>query len=309
MNILVTPRSFGKNNPELFDRLRDHGLSVIRNDTGAILSEEAMIERIADCQGVILGIDPMNARVLAQAKKLKAIAKYGVGTDNIDLEECKKRNIAVSRTVGANSNAVADYAFALMLAVARRVLVIDRRCRNADWGKMTGIDIYGKTLGIVGLGAVGKAVALRAQGFSMKILAYDVFHNDEWAGAHGVTYTDLDTLIQEADIISLHAALTDTNHHLLSQERIARMKQTAIVINTARGELVDEDALLAALMEKRIYGAGLDVFAHEPPDNPAWFSLDSVVLGSHTSSSTIGATEAMGTLAVDNLLRDLGIST
>ena len=307
MKILVTPRSFGKNNPELFDRLKDKGLTIIRNDTGAILSEEAMIERVCDCEGVILGVDPMNARVLASAPKLRAIAKYGVGTDNIDLEACKKRQIAVSRTLGANSNAVADYAFTLMLCVARKALVIDRRCRNKDWSKITSIDLYGKTLGIVGLGAVGKCVARRAQGFSMKVLAYDVLLDEAYCQKNQITACDLDTLCQTADVITLHAALTADNQKMISRDRLAMMKKTAILINTARGDLIDEDALLASLRNGNIYGAGLDVFCEEPPKDPAWYTLDNLVMGSHCSSSTAGATEMMGTMAVDNLFRDLGL--
>ncbi|MBQ7456425.1 MAG: phosphoglycerate dehydrogenase [Desulfovibrio sp.] len=305
MKVLVTPRSFGKSNPHLFDRLRNAGLTIVRNDTGSILSEDAMIERIHDCEGLIVGIDPVNARVLDAAPKLKAIAKYGVGLDNIDCALCKERHIAVSRTVGANSNAVADYAFGLMLAVARNIPLIDKKAKIGDWGKIQSLDLYQKTLGIVGLGAVGKCVAKRAQGFSMHVLAYDIYTDPDWAAANNVTYTDLDTLCRESDFISLHAALTNDNARMISQERLALMKKTAILINTARGELVDEDALLKALQEKKLYGAGLDVFTIQPPNNPAWYALDSVVIGSHTASSTIGATTMMGEMAVSNLLRDL----
>ena len=305
MKILVTPRSFGKNNPELFDRLRDAGLEVVRNDTGGILSEAAMKEKVAECEGVILGVDPMNADVLACAPRLKAIAKYGVGTDNIDLEACKARGIRVSRTVGANSNAVADDAFALMLAVARKIAFIDRRCRQRDWSKISGIDIYGKTLGIIGLGAVGACVARRARGFDMKVLAHDVMWDDDRANELGVTRAEVDTICREADIITLHAALTPETRQMINEARLALMKPTAILINTARGDLVDEAALLAALKEGRIYGAGLDVFVQEPPENPDWYTLDNLVMGAHGASSTSGATALMGHMAVDNLLRDL----
>ena len=305
MKVLVTPRSFGKNNPELFDRLRDAGLEVVRNDTGGILSEAAMKEKVADCEGVILGVDPMNAAVLACAPKLKAIAKYGVGLDNIDLGACKERGISVSRTVGANSNAVADDAFALMLAVARKVAFIDRRCRARDWSKISGIDIYGKTLGIIGLGAVGACVAKRARGFDMRVLAHDVVWDDARAKELGVERADVDTICREADVITLHAALTPENRHMINAGRLAAMKSTAILVNTARGDLVDETALLAALKENRIYGAGIDVFVQEPPENPDWYGLDNLVMGAHGASSTSGATALMGHMAVDNLLRDL----
>ena len=287
MKVLATPRSFGKNNPELFDILRDAGLDVVRNDTGGILSADRMCEKLADCDGLIVGVDPVDATVLAAAPRLRAIAKYGVGLDNIDLAACEARGIKVSRTVGANSEAVADYALALMLGVARKVALIDRRCRERDWSKITGIDLYGKTVGIIGLGAIGKRVARRCgAGFGMKVLGHDIVWDD---------------------FISLHTSLDDSTRHLVDAPRLALMKPTAILINTARGELVDGPALLEALEQKRIYGAGLDVFEQEPPQDARWYALDNLVMGSHCSSSTSGAVATMGHMAVSNLLRDLGL--
>lgn len=307
MKILVTPRSFGKTNPELFDRLSRAGLEVTRNDTGGILSADQMREKLAPCQGCILGVDPMTADVLAAAPNLKAIAKYGVGLDNIDLEACTARGIAVSRTVGANSNAVADYALTLMLMVARKAGLIDRRCRQKDWGKITSIDLYGKTMGIIGMGAIGKCVVQRAQGFAMKILAHDIVWDEAWAAKEHVERADVDRICREADFITLHTVLTDDTRNLINAARIGSMKNTAVLVNTARGGLIDEAALLAALQKGDIYGAGLDVFEQEPPANPAWYELDNLVMGSHCSSSTSGATATMGHMAVDNLLRDLGV--
>lgn len=309
MKILITPRSFGKNAPELFDRLAKADLDVVRNETGGILSADQMRTLLADCQGLILGVDPLDATVLAAAPELRAVAKYGVGLDNIDLEACSARGIAVSRTVGANSQAVADFTMTLMLMVARKAALIDRRCRQKDWRKITSLDIYGKTLGIIGLGAIGKLVAQRARGFGMRILGHDIVWDAAWAATAGVERADVDAICREADCITLHTVLTDATRHMITVERLASMKPTAILINTARGELVDEAALLAALRENRIYGAGLDVFAQEPPADPAWYTLDNVVMGSHCSSSTVGATSAMGHMAVDNLLRDLGVSS
>lgn len=235
------------------------------------------------------------------------MAKYGVGLDNIDLAACAARGVKVSRTVGANSNAVADYALTLMLAVARKAALIDRRCRERDWGKITGIDLYGKTLGIVGLGAIGKCVARRARGFEMKILAHDVTWDEDFAREAGIERADPDRICREADFISLHTVLNDETRNLINARRLGMMKKTAVLINTARGGLIDETALLAALREGRIYGAGLDVFEQEPPAEPAWYGLDNLVMGSHCSSSTAGATEQMGRMAVDNLLRDLDL--
>lgn len=307
MKVLVTPRSFGKENPDLFLRLERAGLEVIRNETGATLDEAAMLKLLPPCEGIIVGLDPLDKTVLSHASNLRAISKYGVGLDNIDLAYCKERGIKVSRTVGANTSAVADYAFALMLGVARRVALIDRRCRENDWGKLVTLDVYGKTLGIVGLGAIGKQVAKRAHGFEMRVLACDEIWDKSFAESNDVVRADVERICREADFISLHCNLTDKTRTIINAERIASMKPSAIIINTARGGLIDEDALLKALENNRIWGAGLDVFEHEPPANPAWRKLDNVIIGSHCSASTRGAVELMGTMAVDNLLRDLGI--
>ena len=303
--ILTTPRSYGKNMPELFDRLEAAGYEVVRNTTGGILEKEQMKQLIADCAGVIVGVDPLDAEVLACAPKLRAVAKYGVGVDNIDMDYCAAHGIRVSRTVGANSEAVADYAVALMLAVARRVPMIDRKCRQMNWGKITTRDVSHATLGLFGLGAIGKNVAKRAQGFGMRVMAYDPYWPEDFARENGIQRADAETIFREADFISLHLPLMPETEGFVGEKELSMMKPTAILINTARGGLVDEKALLAALKENRIYGAGLDAFAHEPPEDDDWFTLDNVVLGSHCAASTTGATENMGRMATENILLDL----
>lgn len=305
MKVLVTPRSFGKENPALFVELEEGGCEVVRNNTGKILDADSMKKLLADCDGIIVGIDPLNREVLDAAPRLRVISKYGVGLDNVDLEECKRRGIKVFRTTGANSNAVADYAFALMLGVARRVVDIDRRCRNSDWGKITTIDVHAKTLGIIGLGEIGKRVAQRASGFEMRVLAADEVWDKDFALKYDIVQSDVDRICREADFISLHCTLTDSSRNIINAERIAQMKPNAVIVNTARGGLIDENALFDALKNNRIWGAGLDVFEHEPPENKEWFKLDNVIFGSHCSASTKGAVEAMGSMAVRNLLRGL----
>ena len=305
--ILVTPRSFGKNMPELFEMLEQAGYEVKRNTTGAILSHEQMREMLADCVGVIIGVDPLDAEILACAPHLRAVAKYGVGVDNIDLDYCQSHSIRVSRTVGANSEAVADYALALMLAVARGVVQIDGKCRKLNWGKITTRDVSHATLGLFGLGAIGRLVAKRARGFDMKIMAYDPYWPEEFARQNGIERAEPQEIFQNADFISLHLPLTPETEGFVGRKELAMMKKDAVLINTARGGLVDEKALLEALKEKQIYGAGLDAFAHEPPEDNDWFALDNVVLGSHCAASTRGATENMGRMATENLLKDLAL--
>ncbi len=305
MKVLITPRSYGKTDPVVFDMLKDAGFEIICNNTGGILKKEQMMEMLRDCEGIIVGVDPLDADVIASAPKLLAISKYGVGVDNIDLAAAEKRGIKVSRTIGANSDAVADYAFTLMLGLARKVLPIDAACRRGDWKKITTLDLNHKTIGIFGLGAIGKLVAKRAQGFDMRILAYDVFWDERYAAEHQIEKSDPDRICQEADFISLHLPLTPETENFIGQRELSLMKPTAILVNTARGGLIQDDALLNALKENRIYGAGIDAFSEEPPADPSWFALDNVIIGSHCAASTSGAIQNMGRAATENLIRDL----
>ena len=307
MKVLTTPRSYGKTDPGLFELLKNAGLEVVRNETGGILDRETIQSLLADCDGVIVGVDPMDAEVIAAAPKLKAIAKYGVGVDNIDLEAAEARGIKVSRTVGANSEAVADYAMALILAVARKTVMIDVRCHRGDWKKITTRDVSGGTIGLLGLGAIGKHVARRAQGFGMTVLAHDPYWDEAYAAANGITRAAPEEIYAKADVISLHLPLTEETRGYIGAAELAQMKPDAILINTARGGLVDESALLDALEAGRIYGAGIDAFAEEPPQDPRWFRLENVVLGSHCAASTAGAARNMGRMATENLIRDLGL--
>lgn len=307
MKVLTTPRSYGKTDPAVFEMLEKAGLEVIRNETGGILDREAMKRLLADCEGVIVGVDPLDAQVMAAAPRLRAIAKYGVGVDNIDLEAARARGIKVSRTVGANAEAVADYAMTLMLAVARRAAAIDARCRRGDWGKITTRDISGGVLGLLGLGAIGRLVARRAQGFGMTVMAYDPFWDEDYARANGIVKASPEEIYAQADVISLHLPLTEETRGTIGAPELAQMKPDAILINTARGGLIDENALLDALAAGRIYGAGVDAFAQEPPEDPRWFTLENVVLGSHCAASTDGAARNMGRMATENLIRDLGL--
>ncbi|MDR0380548.1 MAG: phosphoglycerate dehydrogenase [Oscillospiraceae bacterium] len=309
MRVLITPRSFAQNDPRPLAYLEENGVSIVREPGGGIMDEETMRARIAGCVGVIVGVDPLSARVMEAAPGLRAVAKYGVGVDNIDLGYCAARGIRVSRTVGANSEAVADYAFALMLALARQIIPIDRRCRRKDWGKITTADLFGRTLGLIGLGAVGRRMARRAQGFSMDVAAFDVTWDEAYARANGIRRADVDALCAGCDFISLHLPLLPETERIIDARRLGLMKPTAYLINTARGGLIDDDALLAALRDRRIAGAGLDVFQQEPPENQEWYKLENIIMGSHCAASTDGASRAMSRMAAENLLRDLTAGT
>jgi D-3-phosphoglycerate dehydrogenase len=305
--VMVTPRSFGKSSRAPLEMLEDRQCDVMLNPYGRILSKQEMIELIPEADAVIVGVDPLDEEVLKHARKLKVISKYGVGTDNIALSFAGQRGIKVTVTAGANTEAVADYAMALMLSCARKVIRIDQGCRQLDWTKITTVDVFGKTLGLMGLGAIGKGVAARAKGFNLKVLAYDVFQDEAYAAEHGIEYVPLDDLLQQSDFISLHLPLTEQTRQMISYPQFEQMKKTAVIVNTARGGVIDEKALLWALRENRIWGAGIDVFEQEPPADRELLELDNIVIGSHCAASTFQAIENMGIMAAANVLRGLGL--
>lgn len=303
--VLVTPRSFGKNSTEAFDILKDAGLEVTANPFGRILTEDEMIQNIADKDALIIGVDPVTKAVIDAAPKLKVISKYGVGLDNIDTNYAKEKGILVTITAGANTEAVADYAFALMLAAARSIVPIDKGCRKLDWSKVTTLGMYGKTLGVLGSGAIGKAVIRRAAGFNMRLLAYDIYPNQAFADQYGVTYTNPDTIYREADFISIHLPFSQETYGMIGKDQFAVMKKTAVIVNTARGGIIKEPDLCEALKDNRIWGAGLDVFEKEPPEGNPLLALDNLVIGSHCASSNFDAVNNMSLYAAKNVVTNL----
>ena len=305
MKILVTPRSFGKNDPAPIALLKEQGYQLVMNPYGKILTKEQMIEHIRDVDGVVVGVDPLDAEVIAAGAKLKAIAKYGVGTDNIDVAFAESRGIKVTKTAGANSDAVAEFAVTLMLDVARRASFVDAECRKLNWSKINSIQMTGKTLGLVGLGAIGKLVANKVKGFDMRVLAYDEFQDKEYAAANGIEYVALNELLGRADFISIHVPLLPSTTKMISAAQFDLMKKTAVIVNTARGGIIDEDALLAALKANRIWGAGIDVFEEEPPRNAELLKLDNIVVGAHCAASTVEAVDNMGIMSARNLVATL----
>lgn len=304
--ILITPRSFAKyNKEEIIQLLIAHGIEAEFNPVGQILSEDQLKEHLFDKDGVILGVDPLTKQVLAKAPHLKAVAKYGVGIDNIDLDYAKEHHIAVSRTVHANSNAVADYTFALLMSVSRRVVEINDGCKNGDWTKKVGLDVYGKKIGVLGLGDIGRGVVKRAKGFGMTVYGYDLYLDADYIKQNEIHFTTIAEIFKECDFITLHLPLTEKTQHLVNAELLATAKENLVLVNTARGGIVDETALYEACLNKEIFGAGIDVFETEPPEHSKLLELDNIVVGSHTAASTVGATEQMSLMAANNIIHDL----
>lgn len=300
--VLITPRSFGKSDPTPLTLLEQQGYEIQWNQLGRLYQEEELAEVIGDVDGLIVGLDPVTAKVMERGKRLKVITKYGVGVDNIDLKEAKRRGIQVTYTPGANYQSVADFTMTLLLALSRNVVELDQRVRKHRWEKVIGTEIYGKTIGIVGTGEIGKGVAARAKGFAMKLLAYDL--NPDWTFAEkiGMAYVDKETLLKESDVISLHLPLVESTRHFIDRKALGMMKESAYLINTARGGIVDEEALYHALKEQRIRGAALDVFEIEPPNQSKLLELKNILLAPHCGASTIDATHRMGMMAAMGLI-------
>ena len=303
MKILVTPTSFKPDSDSpAMERLRSFAGSLVFNPTGKPLGEDELIPLLDGCDGCIAGLDFFTAKAMESAPGLKVISRYGIGVDRVDLAAAKARNIVVCNTPGANSQAVADLAFALLLSLARRVHILDRKTREGQWPRSNGAELYGKTIGILGLGAIGRAVAQRAGGFSMKVVAYDPFIDREYAKANGIAVADFDVLIREADFLSLHLPLTEQTRHIISADAMRAMKKGAFIVNTSRGSLIDEAAAYGLLKEGRLGGLGLDVYEAEPPGASPLFELENVVVTPHTAAHTVEATQAMADMSVQNLI-------
>ncbi len=285
--VLISAPDFGRTGGEALRMLRDAGCEIIPNPTETRLTEDALLALIGDADAVIAGTEPITARVLDAAGRLKVIARRGVGTDSVDVAAATKHKIHVAITGGILTDAVADHAMALILAAARKIPQLDRLVKSGGWDRTPSINVNGKTLGIIGFGAIGKAVARRAAGFSMQVLAFDVLPSATAAAALGVTLCDLDTLLQTSDFITIHVALNPSTRGMIGDAALRRMKPTAFLINTSRGPVIDEAALFRALQEGRLAGAGLDVFHDEPVHDLSLVSLEQVVATPHVASHTV----------------------
>lgn len=303
MKILVTATSFKPDNPTpALQRLQEFAGEIKFNPKGKPLDEDELIPLLRGCDGYIAGLDFITGKVLAACDGLKVISRYGAGVDRVDLEAAKARGITVCNTPGANAQAVADLAVGLILSAARRIPALDRKTREGRWTRSTGMEIYGKTIGILGLGAIGKSVAKRAQGFAMRVMAYDPYINELYAKENGILAADFDSVIRESDIISLHLPLTAETKYIISGEVMRSMKPGAIIVNTARGGLIDEAAACELLRSGHLGGLGLDAYEREPPEHSPLFELDNVVLTPHTAAHTLEATANMADMSVRNLI-------
>jgi len=305
MKILVTARSFIKTPGRHKELLEQSGYQVVESHLDRPLKEAEMVDLIRDVEGAILGLDEVTAKVIEAAPKLKVLSRYGVGVDRVDLRAATAAGVVVTNTPGTNSIAVAELTLGLMLSLARRIPQHDRIVKEGSWNRVMGTELAGKTVGIVGLGSISREVTRRAFAFDMKIVVQTGYPDKELSDRYGVEYLPLERLLKEADFISLHCALTPERANLIGEKELRAMKTTSYLINTARGELVDEGALWRALQEGWIAGAAMDAFKEEPATASPLVKLENFIATPHIGAATHESILRMGTLAVENALQVL----
>jgi len=292
------------------------GIKLLQKTCDVTISKKNRVltkkELIAGVKGkdalLCLLTDKIDTAILQASKKLKIVANYAVGTDNLDLKAATKLKIPVTNTPGVLTDSVADHACALLLSITRRIVESDKYVRAGNYKSwepmlMLGGDMNAKTLGILGLGRIGSAVAERmSKGFGMKILYYDIKRNPKFERSVNASFASVQQLLRNSDYVSVHVPLLPSTHHLVGAKELKMMKKTAYLINTSRGPVIDERALVAALKKKQIAGAALDVFEKEPKLSPGLAKLDNVILTPHTASATITARDAMSEIAAKNIL-------
>jgi len=285
------------NYQNIFD---EHQIEIIVPHVNERMSEEELLACISDIDGILCGDDRITENVLAHAPKLKVISKWGTGIDSIDKEAATRRGIPVKNTVNAFTEPVADTVLGLILCFSRGILDLNTQMHEGKWVKQLKWSLSEKTLGVVGIGNIGKAVIKRAQAFGMKILANDI------KDVPGFELVSLEKLLQEADFVSLNCDLNSTSRHLMDRSRFALMRPTAVLINTSRGPVVDEAALIEALQKKQIAGAGIDVFEEEPlsEDNPLK-KMANVVLSPHNANAGSAAWTRVHENTINNLVQEL----
>ena len=293
--VLVTPATFGAYDKQLCQELEEAVGEVIYNDRGRALTSDELKVLLPGCDGFIAGLDQVDRAALESADRLEVIARYGVGVDNVDLETAREKGITVTNTPHANSVSVAELTIGLMISLARSIPEAAGLVRNGNWPRLRGKSLEGKVIGLMGFGSVGQEVARRLQSWQTVVLANDPFVDEDLARPLDVRMVGLEELIHEADFLSLHLPLTIETRHMADADFFSRMKRGAYFINTARGELVDEEAMLRALDSGQLGGAALDVYAEEPPAADSAIRLHPHVMATpHCGAHTDGAASGMG---------------
>jgi D-3-phosphoglycerate dehydrogenase len=287
---------------EALNALKEFCEDLVFNPTGKPLMEEDLIPLLKDCDGYLAGLDFITEKVIQACPKLKVISRYGAGYDRVDVQAAKEAGVLVTNTPGVNAQAVGELTFGLIISLARRIPYLDYQTRSGAWIRSSGVELKGKTLGILGLGAIGKVVARCAGGFGMKVITYDPFVDEVYCKANGIESVSCDEVIKRSNVISLHLPLNDETQNYISKETIELMQDGTFVVNTSRGGLINEEDAYEALKTGKLGGLALDAFAVEPPGESPLFELNNVVVTPHTGAHTKEAIENMANGAVKNLI-------
>ncbi len=301
--VLIAPATLAGINATFIDVLKKGGFELVYHGVGAQLNEDQTIHWLKDIDASLAGSEPYTERVLAANPRLKVIARVGVGYDAVDLAAATRHNVAVTFAPGTNQGSVSEHAFALMLGLSRRLIPQHAGTAAGQWPRGSTVPLRGQTLGLAGLGRIGRAMATRAFAFEMKVIAHDPFADKDWAAKNGIDLVTFDQLLARSDFVSLHMPSAPETKHIINARTLALMKPTAYLINTARGSVVDEAALAEALRGRKIAGAGLDVFEEEPPhpDNPL-LKLDNVVLTPHAAGTDYKSRDDMAHSAAEAIV-------
>lgn len=300
--ILVAFHVLARREAAFLQPLRDAGFELEFNELGRRFTEDELIARLKGVCAVIAADEPYTERVFASCPDLKVVARFGVGFNSVDVEAATRHGVPVAMAFGTNHESVADYAFGMAMALSLDLLRHHRTVAEGRWGGGFHPGFWGKTVGIVGLGRIGKAMARRCEPFGTVLLAHDIAPDEVFAIQHGVAFTSLEDLLRESDIVSIHTPLDDGTRNLIGARELALMKPTAFLVSTARGGIIDEAALNDALGHRRIAGVGLDVFVDEPPLGSPLLARDNLILSPHIAGVDENAERLMGERCVANIL-------
>lgn len=299
--IKVTSKSFSAH-PVLRAELLEKFPNTEFNENGVIYTEDTVADYFQGADGAVVGLEPITASVLDRCSGLQIVAKYGVGLDNVDQQACADRQVKIGWTGGVNRRGVAEMAICYMTGLARHVFLSAWNLRDGDdWNKIGGFDLSGKTVGIIGVGFIGKEVISLLKPFGCEILVNDVIDQSAYYAEAGVTEVSKKELFTQSDIVTVHTPLDDTTRHLINAETLAMMKPTAYLLNVARGPIVEQVALKSALQDNIIAGAALDVFEEEPCDDKEFLALPNLICTPHTGGSSAESILAMGRSAIGHL--------
>jgi phosphoglycerate dehydrogenase-like enzyme len=303
--ILVTPRSLTKEGDPALDLLTGEGFEIVFTSPGMMPPEDELIRLLPGCVGYLAGVEPITAAVLESAADLKVISRNGTGINTIDLQAANRLNIQILRAEGANARGVAELTLGVILSLVRSIPFSDARMKREKWERLKGLELEGRTLGLIGCGKIGQLVSRLALAFGMEVLAYDAFPDQQFAPGSGFQFAELEEVLAKSEVISFHCPEQPDGHAILDRERMGRLKTGVFVINTARASLIDETAILEALQDGRLAGVALDVFDREPPKITPLLSHDRVIVTPHIGGFTSESVSRATLVAVENLLKFL----